>query len=112
MLSRAYLDARHVRYSRFESGRVALLVARLALRDPPTDTWGRRIEANGKPPILRHDRYADPTQGRTIAEQPPSSSCRSESRCHPSGEALATNGWESWNPRYEVAVCMRRLPVW
>jgi hypothetical protein len=25
--------------------RLALLVARLSLRDPPTDTWGRQIEA-------------------------------------------------------------------
>ena len=41
---RAYLQARLVPYSRFESVRVALLVGRLSLRDAPTDTWGRRIE--------------------------------------------------------------------
>lgn len=70
MLSRAYLDARHARYSKLASVRVALLVARLSLRDPPTDTWGRRLEANGQLPILPDDPYADPTQGRTIGERP------------------------------------------
>jgi len=39
----AYLEARRFGYSRRESFRVALLVGRLSLRDPPTDVWGRPI---------------------------------------------------------------------
>jgi hypothetical protein len=42
-MRKAYVQARLVGYSRRESLRVALLVGRLSLRDPPTDTWGRRI---------------------------------------------------------------------
>ena len=43
-MRRAYVQARRAGYSRRESLRVTLLVGRLALRDPPTDTWGRRLE--------------------------------------------------------------------
>lgn len=40
----AYLQARLFGCSRRESLRLALLVGRLSLRDPPTDVWGRPIE--------------------------------------------------------------------
>jgi hypothetical protein len=40
----AYLGARRAGYSRRESLRVALLVNRLSLRDPPTDVWGRPLQ--------------------------------------------------------------------
>ena len=42
VMRRAYMEARHFGYSRRGSFRVALLTGRLSLRDPPTDTWGRR----------------------------------------------------------------------
>jgi len=44
----AYSQARLAGFSRLASIRVALLVARLARRDPATDTWGRRIEKQGE----------------------------------------------------------------
>jgi hypothetical protein len=43
-MRRAYLQARRAGYSTRESLSVAVLVARLSLRDPPTDVWGTRIE--------------------------------------------------------------------
>ena len=43
-MRKAYLQARLAGYSRRASLRVALLVGRLSLLDPPTDVWGRRIE--------------------------------------------------------------------
>jgi hypothetical protein len=47
-MPRAYLQARLTGYSTLEAVRVAVLVARLSLRDPPTDTWGRRAETCGR----------------------------------------------------------------
>jgi hypothetical protein len=47
----AYLEARRFGYSRRASLRVALLVGRLSLRDPPTDLWGRPVAAGA----ARHD---------------------------------------------------------
>lgn len=47
-MPRAYLQARLAGYTTLEAVRVAVLVARLSLRDPPTDTWGRRAETCGQ----------------------------------------------------------------
>jgi hypothetical protein len=50
-MRRTYLQGRLAGYSRRESIRLALLVARLSLRDPPTDTWGGQIETRERPSL-------------------------------------------------------------
>jgi hypothetical protein len=42
-MAKAYWQARLAGYSARESVRIAVLVARLSLRDPATDTWGRPV---------------------------------------------------------------------
>jgi hypothetical protein len=47
-MRRAYLQARLAGFSRRDAFRVALLVGRLSLLDPPTDLWGTLIETAGE----------------------------------------------------------------